>query len=213
MQALERDILSNNWITLLFVFSLLLIFLLKLFKASKLQGYTTSIFNKGFVEIENQEKNTTFSFFHIVFTLFSFLSISVTTYLLLKSYRSNSQLEFLSYIELASFILIYVLARYIIEFLITSLFQIKNTLSYFFLSKRSYLYSISVGLFALNTIYYYGFQRFEFLLYGTILLFAIRLVLILNNNKKLIVKELFYFILYLCAFEIAPLFVLFKLIF
>jgi hypothetical protein len=213
MQALERDILSNNWMTLLFVFCLLLIFLLKLFKATKLKGYGTSIFNKGFIEIEIQEKNTKFSFFHITFTLFSFLSVSITTFLLLDNYKENLSFGLVEYVQLSSYILIYVLARFIIEFLITGLLEMRGILAYFFLSKRSYLYSISIGLFALNTIYYYGFQKFELLLYGTILLFTIRLTLILNNNKNLIIKELFYFILYLCAFEIAPLFVLFKLIF
>ncbi len=213
MQALQRDILSNNWIALLFLLGLVLIFGLKLFKAAKLQGYATSIFNKGFVEIQTQEKNPLFSFFHIVFTLFSFLSISITCYFLFKEYNESLQFNFLEYAQLSSYILIYALGRFLLEFFIMSLFEIKGQLRYFFLSKRSYLYAISLGLFLLNFIYFYGFQKQNFLLYGMLLLFAIRLFLILNNNKNLIIKELFYFILYICAFEIAPLFILFKLIF
>lgn len=213
MEALERGFTSNNWVTILFVFGLLLIFVLKLFKAAKLKGYASSVFNKGFVEIESQEKTAPITFFHSVFTLFSFLTISMTAYFLIKGFKEVVGIQFLEYIKWSTYILIYVLGRYFLESLLMGLLQIKGVLAYFILSKRSYLYSISVGLFILNIIYFYGVQTQIFLLIGTIVLFGIRLLLILNNNKKLIIKELFYFILYLCAFELAPLFILFKLIF
>ncbi|MEN8766771.1 MAG: DUF4271 domain-containing protein [Polaribacter sp.] len=45
------------------------------------------------------------------------------------------------------------------------------------------------------------------------LLFILKVVLLFVNNKNLILSKLFYIILYICAFEIAPLFLLFKLIF
>jgi hypothetical protein len=213
MEALERGFISNNWVTALFVFGLLLIFFLKLFRAAKLSGYATSIFNKGFIEIESQEKTASITFFHSVFTLFSFLSISMTIYFLFKEYKVGVQSNFLEYIQWSSYVLIYILGRFFLEFLLMGLLEVKGVLTYFILSKRSYLYSISIGLFLLNLIYFYGFQRESFLLIGTIVLFGARLLLIISNNKNLIIKELFYFMLYLCAFEIAPLFILFKLIF
>ena len=73
MEALQRSVLSNNWITLIFVFSILLLFFLKLFTTAKLKGYVTSLFNKGFVEIEAEENYWTLSFFHTGFSLFTFL--------------------------------------------------------------------------------------------------------------------------------------------
>lgn len=213
MEAIERGFISNNWVTLLFVFGLLLIFVLKLYKAAKLSGFATSIFNKGFIEIESQEKTAPITFFHSVFTLFSFLSISMTAYFLLDEYKDGVSTNFLEYIEWSSYILIYILGRFFLEFLLMGLLEVKGLLSYFILSKRSYLYSISIGLFLLNLIYFYGYQKFNLLLIGAAVLFGVRLLLIVVNNKNLIIKELFYFILYLCAFEIAPLFILFKLIF
>ncbi|MFY0628777.1 MAG: DUF4271 domain-containing protein [Flavobacteriaceae bacterium] len=213
MEALERGFISNNWVTGLFVFGLLLIFFLKLFRAVKLSGYAASIFNKGFIEIESQEKTTPITFFHSVFTLFSFLSISMTVYFLLKEYKEDLESNFIEYLQWSSYILIYILGRFFLEFLLMGLLEVKGILKYFILSKRSYLYSISIGLFLLNLVYFYAVQKQKFLLIGAIILFGIRLLLIISNNKKLIIKELFYFILYLCAFEIAPLFILFKLIF
>ena len=213
MEALERGFISNNWVTLLFVFGLVLIFVLKLYKATKLRGYASSIYNKGFIEIESQEKTTPITFFHSVFTVFSFLSISMTVYFMLSEYNESENTNFFEYIEWSSYILIYILGRFFLEFLLMRLLEVKGLLSYFILSKRSYLYSISIGLFLLNLIYFYGFQKLNLLLIGAVVLFGARLLLIISNNKNLIIKELFYFILYLCAFEIAPLFILFKLIF
>ena len=213
MEALQRDVLSNNWIALVFVTSLVLLFFLKLFRAEKLKGFSTSIFNKGFVKIESQEKHPAISFFHTVFTFFSFLMISISIYFIVNKLQQSDIFLFLDYLKVSSIIVIYMILRFVLEFLLMTLFEVKDTLLYFFLSKKSYLYSISIGLLIVNLIYFYSFQNQTFLITGFIALFLIRLLLILINNKNLIIKELFYFMLYLCAFEIAPLFVLFKLIF
>ena len=47
MEALQRVILSNNWITIIFLVSLAVLFFLKLFEAEKLKGYAASIFNNS----------------------------------------------------------------------------------------------------------------------------------------------------------------------
>jgi len=213
MQAIEREIISNNWVVIVFICGLLLLSLLKLFNAEKMRGYSLSIFNKGFVEIESQEKIPVFSLFNIAFTTFSFLSISMAIYFLLIIYAEDMNFSFIGYSKISLYVLVYMLGRFFLESFLMRLLEIREALSYFFLSKRSYLYSISIGLFFLNAIYFYGFPEKPVLTGGIVLLFGIRLLLILINNKNLIIKELFYFILYICAFEIAPLFVLFKLIF
>ena len=60
MEALQRVILSNNWITIIFLVSLAVLFFLKLFEAEKLKGYAASIFNKGFIEIEAEDNSSFF---------------------------------------------------------------------------------------------------------------------------------------------------------
>jgi len=212
MEAAERVLISNNWVTLLFVSSLLILFFLKMFSSEKMRGYSLSVFNKGFIDINSQEKQPFLSLFDIVFTAFSFLSISLTIYLSIQYFQEELVFSLLEYFKVAIYVLIYMLLRNTIEVIAMRLLGIQQALSYFFLSKRSYLYSISIGLFFLNLIYFYGFQNFNFLCLGVLLLFSTRFILILINNKNLIIKELFYFILYLCTFEIAPLLILFKLI-
>jgi hypothetical protein len=213
MEALQRSVLSNNWITLIFVFSILLLFFLKLFTTTKLKGYVTSLFNKGFVEIEAEENYWALSFFHVGFSLFTFLMLSVTTFFLTSQFNNSSALLLEDYLVSTSYLFSYVVLRFIVVFALFSVFQFKSKLSFFMTSKRGYLYSISIGLLFLNVFYFYTFQYQDLLFTGFVALFSLRFSLILINNKNLIIKELFYFILYLCAFELAPLFVLFRLIF
>jgi len=210
MEALHRSVLSNNWITLIFVFSILLLFLLKLFTTTKLKGYTAALFNKGFVEIEAEESYFSFSFFHLGFSLFTFLMLSITIFLTVKQ---DSVFLFEDYLLYTFYLFSYVILRFLAVFALFSVFQFTSKLSFFMTSKRAYLYSISIALLFLNVFYFYAFQNQYLLFTGLTVLFSLRFSLIVINNKNLIIRELFYFILYLCAFELAPLFVLFRLIF
>jgi len=214
MEAVQRDVLSNNWIVLIFIFSIGILFFLKIFNTDKLKGYATSIFNKGFIEIEAEENYFRFSFFHVGFSFFFLLMLTVSIYLTMHQNFQKEAFLFLDYLQVSKYVLLCLTIRYVVDFLLIILFEIRDSLvTYFFFSRRSYSYSISLGLLILNILYFYTFNSYYFLIFGIIALFSIRYLLILYFNKNLIIKELFYFILYLCAFELAPLFVLFKLIF
>ena len=213
MEALQRAILSNNWITIIFLVSLAVLFFLKLFEAEKLKGYTTSIFNKGFIEIEAEDNLSFFSFFHIGFSFFFFLMITITGYFCANIYSHRTIFLLQDYIHVFNYVLLYMIVRFVSMSLFILLFELKQSTSLFLISKRGFLYSISIGLLFLNIIYFYSFQNKYLLITGVGLLFLVRFLMILMINKNLIIKELFYFILYLCAFELAPLFVLFRWIF
>ena len=90
MEALQRVILSNDWITIIFLVSLAVLFFLKLFEAEKLKGYAASIFNKGFIEIEAEDNSSFFSFFHIGFSFFFFLMITITGYFFANIYSHRT---------------------------------------------------------------------------------------------------------------------------
>lgn len=214
MEAVQRDVLSNNWIVLIFIFSIGILFFLKIFNTDKLKGYATSIFNKGFIEIEAEENYFRFSFFHVGFSFFFLLMLTVSIYLTMHQNFQKEAFLFLDYLQVSKYVLLCLTIRYVADFLLIILFEIRDSLvTYFFFSRRSYSYSISLGLLTLNILYFYTFNSYYFLIFGIIALFSIRYLLILYYNKNLIIKELFYFILYICAFELASLFVLFRLIF
>ena len=100
-----------------------------------------------------------------------------------------------------------------LEFLIGKLFEIETKIRLFLFLKYSYLHTISITLFIVLIIYVYSYRNYAILWITLILLAFARAVLLFTNNKKLIASKLFYFILYICAFEIVPLFILIKSVF
>ena len=212
LQALERIEIYDQWTTIILMVLFGVVFLLKGVSSSKLQGYAFSLFNKGFIEKEVEENSNFFNFFYIAISLFS---ITVLALLLhdLKGLNSNRSYEGITefWTVLVS-LLLYFYGKWFLEYVFAALFLIKKEVQFFLISKASYLFANSFLLFIAFVLFQYSELNASYLYYFTVFLFAIRFLVHFLNNKNLIFNKLFYFILYLCAFEIAPLFVLFKLI-
>lgn len=216
MQALEREIINNHWMTIVLVFALVLLVVLKALNSEKLRGYAFALFNKGFVSLESEE-NTTFTTFNSLLFFFTNIVISLLIYILANDYFNDYFPEplsgFTAFITIFLLVFGYFIVKWLLEFLVAHVFLIKNQTRHFLFSKSSYLYSISFGVFILLILYRYTYSNSEILLIVSLSLAIMRLFIFLINNKNLIIGRLFYFILYLCTFEIAPLFLLSKLIF
>jgi len=213
MQALERVILSENFITIIFVFALALLAMLKSLNSKRLKGVVFAVFNTNFVEKEAEDNDSFFSAFNLILFVFSTITLPLVLYKLLFLFEFHSNSGFLFFLKIFVFVIGYFSLKWFFEFLIKALFFVKSETSFFSIAKSRYLYSISFGFLCLLLLTIYANLSPIFLLYGSILLLIIRFVAIVLNNKNLIISKLFYFILYLCALEIAPLFILFKLMF
>ncbi len=206
MQSIPRTLLSNDWILLMLLFALILLLILKVIDPQKLKGHVFAIFNKGFIEIGSEQKTAVFSLFYGILFLFSTIVFSLTLLLLLDEYLEVSIPRKLLFF--AVFFLF--LFKFFLEFLVSSVLLIKKDVYYFLFSKKSYLYTISFAFFVLLVLHVFSIKNSVFLAVTSLALFSIQFIAHLVNNKNLILSNLFYFILYLCAFEIAPLFILLK---
>lgn len=210
MQAIERPVMMPDWIAILIFSSLFFLVALKILDTKRFYGSITSLINLGGVmEAEIQEKKSFFSLYDFCFTVFSVINITLVLYLINQKYQVSTEIF---YIDLSYMVLGYLFGRFLLEYSLVQVFKLTTELKPFLIAKKNYLYAISVAFWALSVIYLYGNQSVLSLLILTFLLFITRWVLLLNTNKKLIVSKLFYFILYLCAFEIAPLLIIYKLI-
>ncbi len=192
---------------------LLVIFVLKLTNPEKLKGYAFSLLSKSFIEDEVEEDTSYFNSFQIFISLFSGLVLSMVLYNFLIFYSKQFTNSFFSFCIIFLSVFFYFMIKWGIEYLLSIVFKIKKRVRFFLVSKFSYLYSICFFLFLGVVLVQYSQLSTRFLLFFSILLFFTRFLLHFFNNKKLIFSKLFYFILYLCAFEIAPLLILFKLMF
>jgi hypothetical protein len=211
LQALEKIANSTNWITIVLVLLFALIAIMKVIASERLKGYIFAIFDFGFVKSEVEEDSSFLSPFYSFLFIFSNVVVALVLSFILQINKVDSVVSFSSFCSIAALVFAYSIVKRLMEEGLTSLFLIKKKLRLYVVSKFSYWCSISFFLLILIVVFQFGPLNpitFAYLSACSLLLIFIFLI---GNNKNLIFSELFYFILYLCAFEIAPLLTLFKL--
>ncbi|QXP71575.1 DUF4271 domain-containing protein [Polaribacter sp. R2A056_3_33] len=213
MQAIERVVIDNSWITILLVCLFACVFLLRGLSVVRLRGTVSSLFNESFIESEIEENTSFFNPFKNVIFIFSITVLALLTYKIYLYYNSSAEQGFYIFLQIFGVVFSYLTIKRLLEFLLSVVFKIDKKLDFFLVSKSVYLYSVSFFLLIAIVLVEYSQLDTPFLVYFSTLLFSIRFIFHAVINKKLVFSELFYFILYLCAVEIAPLFVLFRLLF
>ncbi|QXP66087.1 DUF4271 domain-containing protein [Polaribacter sp. AHE13PA] len=213
MQAIERVVIDNSWITILLVCLFACVFLLRGLSVVRLRGTVSSLFNESFIESEIEENTSFFNPFKNVIFIFSITVLALLTYKIYLYYNSSVEQGFYIFLQIFGVVFSYLTIKRLLEFLLSVVFKIDKKLDFFLVSKSVYLYSVSFFLLIAIVLVEYSQLDTPFLVYFSALLFSIRFIFHAVINKKLVFSELFYFILYLCAVEIAPLFVLFRLLF
>lgn len=213
MQAIEKITNLDYWITLVIVFLFVIVSFLKAINPQLLKQHFGLLYQVPFSDLEEYENVGNTKAYN--FLLFLFFTITLTFYIhkLNGFVNQNAQLDSISFGYFFIGVLTYFVTKRLLELLFASLFLIKKQIKIFIDSKWNYLFSLSFFLYIALIFHEYAKTKLIYIFYFALLLFLIRFVFILITNKKLILSKLFYFILYICAFEIAPLFVLFKLMF
>ncbi|WP_296638712.1 DUF4271 domain-containing protein [Polaribacter sp.] len=213
MQGIDKIITSNYWITIILIALFGCIVFLKLLNAQKLTERFYKLFNFSFLEQDSEGSKVLINLFEVVMFLFSSLSIALLLFYFQQYIQVNNKITVASFLSIYSFVFCYFIAKKVLEFALVRLFLLKKQLRTFLNTKAHYLHSISFILFILLIFYEYTEIHPLVVFYFSVLLFSVRFLFFLLRNKKLIFNKLFYFILYICAFEIAPLFILLKLMF
>ena len=213
MQALEKIVINTNWISIILVFLFAIIAVLKIIDGDKLKGYVFALFNKSFIEDEVEENTSFFSSFYSLLFIFSSVVLALITSFLVAETNKNTSFSLSSFFLILGIIWSYFTIKSLLEIGVISLFFIKKEVRFYVVSKFGYLYSISFFLIILFVLFRFGPLNFSFFIAATLGLFFLKFVFQVVNNKNLVFGKLFYFILYLCAFEIAPLLIMFKLVF
>jgi len=213
VQALEKIVINTNWISIILVFLFAIIAVLKIIDGDKLKGYVFALFNKGFIQDEVEENTSFFSSFYSLLFIFSSVVLALVTSLLVAETDKNTSFSVSSFFLILGIIWSYFTIKSLLEIGVIRLFFIKKEVRFYVVSKFGYLYSISFFLIIFLVLFRFGPLNFSFFIAATLGLFFLKFVFQVVNNKNLVFGKLFYFILYLCAFEIAPLLIMFKLVF
>ena len=210
MQALDRIDFSNNWLTLVFVFALILLVVLKTINQQKLFGYSSAFFIKGFIAKKTEERESQLQIFNIVLLCFSAIIYAVFFSLVITLFLTET-VSFSIFITVLGFVSVYLVLFLVLDLGLAKLFEVENETSYLFSTKIAYLYNTALILFPVLIITSYSDLGAVVLFWVFISMFLLSLLLLFVNNKNLILNKLLYFILYLCALEIAPLLIIYKI--
>jgi hypothetical protein len=114
-------------------------------------------------------------------------------------------------------VILYFGFRFVLGFSLAYVLNLTNVYKKILFEKINYFNALILWIIPPLLFLIYTDKNQNLFLWITIILLVILLILryglILNNNKYLIFKNLLYFILYLCALEIAPLLIILKLTF
>jgi len=202
----ERIIGAKDWATFLFVFCFAVVAVNKSVFEARFAEFIKLGYSDKYTKIYKDTSNLlswfTISFFVVQVISYSFLLQFVLGYFGLVKTSG------ITFIQLFTVIAFFILAKFLIEKIIATAFSIEEFSEQFNLHKVNYRAYIGLLLLPVNVILFYNLAPTRILLY-IILAIIIAATIIsylvsLRIYQKLILAKLFYFILYLCALEIAP---------
>jgi len=208
-----RNVPTYELFTILIVVSLLFITLAKAIYPRRFNDFVSVIGNSKYLKIYVREqkfldKFDALLFVNLVlsFAIFSFICFHYDSALLTPS---SDDL-----FKLVVGIGIFVLIKVLLERLIGSLFEIDKLIDAYLFQKISYKNYLGLLLLPINVFLIFSFKPNLTIIYIIIIILLIinvsGLFTTIKTNQSLIKQNLFYFILYLCALEIAPYIIIYK---
>ncbi|MRI01869.1 DUF4271 domain-containing protein [Kriegella sp. EG-1] len=212
MEPVLRATYNLDWITILLFFSIVALVIAKALFYSRFLNFIILPFNNKYIFMYNK-KDKLLNWFHVFFSVFQIVNFSIFAYFTWSILGNQEQLNspFFYPIILAS-VFLFLIAKVIVQMGSGFIFGTTKTISELVFKKLSYLNYSGLILLIANVILAYIFQNSRIVVYITIglvfLINAIGWATALQNHQKFLANNFFYFILYLCALEIAPLIII-----
>ena len=198
---------NKDWATLLFLLSFIIIAFTKSVSENRFNDFINLIFSDKYIKVYRDSSHLK-SGFTISLFLVQVVSLAFFIQLSLHVFGYASKTDWILYIQITTFLIFFILSKFLIEKIIATSFNIEEFVEQFNLQKVTYRTYIGLFLLPIDIIlfYYDSFSRsFPVIIIGLVLVINVLTYFIsIKNYQNLIFGKLFYFILYLCAFEIAP---------
>lgn len=207
MQLSERILVNKDWATVLFVIALAIIALNKSVFSVRFNefiklGYSDK-YNKVYKDTNNLLNWFTISMFVIQLISFSFFIL-----LLLSFFNYTQTDNYITYIQIITFLFVFVLSKFLIEKIVGTAIDSEGAVDQFNLIKTNYRAFLGFILLPVNIVLYYNqipMKQVFYVILGVFLLYNVfTYYFLVKTYQKMILGNLFYFILYLCTLEIAP---------
>ncbi len=204
-----RIIENKDWATLIFILVFVLITVIKSSFENRFTEFLRLIVSDKYIKIYRDSSNL-MSWFNIILFIVQLVSFAFFIQLALHYQypKSVEKTDIIVFVQIFTFLGVFILSKYLVEKIIATSFDIEEFTEQFNLHKVSYRTYIGLCLLPINIILYYNDNlpiMIIFILIAIILTtIALSYMLSLKNYQNALFGKLFYFILYLCALEIAP---------
>ena len=215
MQATERIYDYHDWLTILFLACFILLVLAKSIFPQRFEEFTSLLNSGKFIAFKGKE-NKAFHGFNILLLTLQAVSVSIFLYIVYRFFSTEEIPDLIVFIRIFTAYFCFILIKAGIEKIVGNIFEIDEKIDYYIFQKFSYRNFISIFLLFASLFLIYTLYPTALIIGiiggSAIIANALGLIIIYRRNQSVLSANWFYFILYLCALEIAPYIILYKLI-
>lgn len=202
-----RIIGSKDWATVLFVLSFVLIAATRGVFETRFTEFSKLAYSDKYVKVYRDGGNLT-NWFTVALFVVQVISFAFFIQIMLSYFGFGAKTDWVRFIQIFTLLGVFILSKYLIEKIIATSFNVEEFSEQFNMQKVSYRTYLGLCLLPINVILFYNNTPIDFLIYfliaAVLLINILTYVISLKIYQNLILGKLFYFILYLCALEIAP---------
>lgn len=202
-----RVIENKDWATILFVLSFATIAVTKSAFENRFAEFAKLIYSDKYINIYKEGSHLKSSFTIALFFV-QLISFAFFIQISLSYFENTSKTDWVLFIKIITLLLYFVLSKFLVEKIIATSFNIEEFVEQFNLQKVIFRTYIGLFLLPVNIILFYNdlvSSNFMAILVIIVLIVCtLTYLLSIKNYQNIIFSKLFYFILYLCALEIAP---------
>ena len=215
-EGIERVAFSKDWITVILMLVLVLITIVKFVYSERFSKLFSLLYSEKYYSDYLKNKPLVFNKFHFFLFLVLIINVSLLVFFSFKTFiPSKISNDFTFFIQVLILVISYIFIRYFLGYFLGVIFEIYENQKYVTFLKVSNLSFISILTFPLLVLINFSSVS----LHKFILIFSIIIILILLfiryytilKNERINFNNLFYLFLYLCALEIAPFIVIYKI--
>ncbi|MBT8306028.1 MAG: DUF4271 domain-containing protein [Maribacter sp.] len=208
MEPILRNIAGIDWITILIFLSLFFVVLAKGAFYTRFLNFIILPFNNKYIFMYNK-KEILLNWFNLFFGLFLIINLSLFLYLGMELWTGSAPSSaILVFPLIMGSIVLFLFIKLALQLGNALIFGIQKTITEVIFKKLSYFNYSGLIMFVANVVLAYIAKESKVVFYVAISLILLANVIgwitILRNHQKYITSNFFYFILYLCALEIAP---------
>jgi len=216
LEAIERHVISQDWITILLLLVIVVLVATKYAFPQRFNHFVLLFATDKYLLLKGKDPKI-FHPFNLLFFTVNVITVALFIFIFYNQIINEvPPRPKVLYLRIATAYAAFVLLKFSIEKILANIVSVDKKINYYLFYKLSYRNFMALVLLPICMAFIYIWEPSLIALYiciGLVLLMNfISVVSIYRKNQQFILSRWFYFILYLCALEIGPYFILYKLI-